>query len=107
MRTVMLEFVSNEDLNALLANDGFAQDINYLMPNRLDDRKIVLTDPVPQHDRLDSEVVVLSMFANGIKRILFPDTGYNIEFLVPFANAQKGGLRHDTQIVIHSTTVQV
>lgn len=105
MRTIMLEFVAKHELDQLLSDQEFQKEINYLNPTRMGE-KILLNDPIEQHSSIDSEIVVLSIFSCAIKRILFPSTKYQIEFLNPFANQQKGGLSHNLQIIIESTTIQ-
>src|SRR5687767_4325501 len=106
MRLIKLHFVDPRHLTSLLANAWFARDIAYLHPNRLDDHSIELSDPVEHHDQWDTEIVVLSKFATGIKRIVFPNTHYNLEFLDPVLGRHKGGLRHNGDIIIDSTDLQ-
>lgn len=90
----------------MLNDQQFQSDINYLNPYQLDNNNIVLFDPVTQHNPVDTEVVVLSKFASGIKRILFPNTEYGVEFLNPFLGQQKGGLIHNNSRIIDSTDLE-
>jgi hypothetical protein len=106
MRTITLDFAEKKELDVLLKNEEFLREIAYLKPEKLDEKRLILFDPIIQHYPLDSEVVVLTIFSYAIKRILFPDSDFNIEFLNPFANSQKGGLQHNGHIVINSTTIQ-
>lgn len=105
MYVIKLSFADKTQLDALLHNQSFFNEISHLTPNRTSDLDLLLTDPVPQHDSLDTEVVVLSMFARAFKRLFFRDTKHEIEFLTPYANALKGGLRHHTERLIVSTDV--
>ena len=107
MRTVTLEFSTSQELEILLKDEAFLSEIAYLKPEKLDDNKLILYDPAIQHSPLDSEVVVLTIFSYAIKRILFLDSDFNIEFLNPFANSQKVGLHHNGYRVINSTTIQL
>lgn len=107
MRTITLEFTSEKQLEALLKDQAFLQKIAYFKPKKLDDKRLILFDPIEQHSALDSEVVVLTIFSYAIKRVLFPESDYNIEFISPFANSQKGGLHHNGNKIINSTTIQL
>lgn len=107
MRTIKLHFTDEKYLQGLLADDIFMRAIAYLYPFQLDALNIVLTDSVEQHQPFDTEVVVLSAFASGIKRIFFADTKYDIEFLNPFVNRQKGGLHHNHERIIDSTDLEL
>lgn len=107
MRTIKLQFVNGNHLSLLLADNLFMGDIQYLQPSKFDDKNIVLTDPIIQHGRLESEMVVLSIFARGIKRVIFPNTKYEIEFLDPYVGHQKGGLVYNDQKIIDSTDIQL
>lgn len=107
MRTIKLHFTDNRFVQGLVADNQFMRDIAYMNPYQLDALNIVLTDSVEQHHPLDTEVVVLSVFANAIKRNFFADTAHNIEFLNPFANQQKGGLHHNGERIIDSTDLEL
>lgn len=100
MRQIKLEFTSAQDRDTLLADNNFAGDIAYLKPILAAPNGLILTDPAEQHFSLDTEVVVLTMFARAFKRIMFSTTAHDIEFLSPIANQSKIGLRHDKQILI-------
>jgi hypothetical protein len=106
MRTITLDFESKKELDALLEDQEFLREIAYLKPEKLDEKRLILFDPIEQHSPLDSEKEVLTIFSYAIKRILFSDSNYDIEFLVPKANPQRGGLKHNTVNVINSTTIQ-
>jgi hypothetical protein len=107
MRAIKLQFTDKKYLAGLLNDDAFVANINYLNPYKLNDLNLVLFDPITQHNALDSEVVILSKFARGIKNLFFQDTPYNIEFLNPIINQQKGGLVHNNQRIIESTDIQI
>ena len=107
MRTITLEFTSEKQLEALLKEQAFLQEITYLKPEKMDEKRLILFDPIEQHSALDSEVVVLTIFSYATKSILFPESGYNIEFISPFANSQKGGLHLNGYKIINSTTIQL
>lgn len=92
-------------MTALLNDQQFQAHINYLNPYLLDNNNIFLFDPVTKHNPLDTEMVILSIFARAIKDILFADTQYNVEFLNPFLGQQQGGLIHDRIKVIDSTDI--
>ena len=100
MRQIKLEFTSAQDRDTLLADSNFAREIAYLKPVPTAPNGLILTDPVEQHFSLDTEVVILTMFARAFKHIIFPTTTHDIEFLSPIANQSKIGLRHDNQILI-------
>lgn len=107
MREIKLEFMSGEERNTLLADPDFANEIAYLNPIAIDPNGLILTDPVEQHFSLDTEVVVLTLFARAFKRLMFPATSHHIEFLAPFANQSKMGLKHDRQILISGNQRQL
>ena len=100
MNSIRLHFVSREHLNLLMNDAEFQSQIEYLNPVRFENNYLDLTDTVEQHNVLDSEVVILAIFARGIKRILYPETQTQIEFLNPIVNRPKNGLRHDNLIII-------
>jgi len=106
MRTIKLHFPNPNHLTTLLNNRNFQIEINYLKPSCIDDNNILLFDPIIEHNPLDSEVVVLSMFARAIKRILFPDSANSVEFLFPYVEQQKGGLIHNNIRIIDSTEIE-
>lgn len=103
MNSIRLHFVSQEHLTDLLNDELLQTNIKYLNPERNGNNFLELTDSVEQHTELDTEIVILSIFARAIKRILYPDTQTQIEFLNPFVNQQKNGLRHDNLIIIDQT----
>jgi hypothetical protein len=105
MNAVKLHFPNPVHLSTLLSDSSFFNAIAYLNPNRLDEYNIELLDSVSNHSRFDSEVVVLSKFASGLKRLLFPASEHSIDFLNPVADQQKGGLRHGTERIIDSTDI--
>lgn len=107
MREIKLHFVDANHLDLLLNDQRFMQEIKFLNPNRLDRLNISLSDPIPQHGYLDTEVVALSIFGRAIKRLIFPATNFDIEFKQAFTNQLKGGLTHNGSDVIDSTDVQV
>jgi hypothetical protein len=100
MNSIRLHFVSNEHLTTLMNDAEFQLRIEHLNPEIIENNYLNLTDNVQQHNMLDSEVVILSIFARAIKRILYPDTSTQIEFLNPIVNRQKNGLKHDNLIII-------
>lgn len=106
MRQVKLHFVDSNHLNMLMNDRQFLTDIGYLNPSRLDNQNIVLTDPIEQHHAIDTEMVVLSNFARSIKRLVFPNSNDDIEFLNPIVGHQKGGLVHGKTVIIDSTDLQ-
>lgn len=103
MNTIRLHFVSQEQLSLLLEDDILNSQLEHLNPVRVNNNILEITDNVDEHTVLDSEVVILTIFANAIKRILYSETETQIEFLNPFANQQKRGLRHDNLIIIDQT----
>jgi len=107
MRSIKLHFPVAAHLTALLNDQNFQSDIQYLTPTILDNNNIVLYDPVTQHNRIDTELVVLSKFSRGIKRVIFSATEYEIEFLNPFLGMQKGGLVHNSERIIDSTDLEI
>lgn len=107
MRGIKLCFTDKKYLDALESDPNFMTDINYLNPYRNGNLNLILFDPIAQHNHLDSEVVVLSKVARAIKRLFFSNTNYNVEFLNPILNEQKGGLVHNTDRIIDSTDIQI
>lgn len=103
MNSIKLHFVSQEHLTILLNDENFQSEIKFFNPERNENNIIELTDSAEQHSELDTEVVILSIFARAIKRILYPKTQTQIDFLNPIANRQKNGLRHDNLIIIDQT----
>lgn len=106
MQRLTLHFVAREQLTRLLEDDEFRTRIDYLEPVRVDENYLQLEDPVETHQEMDSEVVILSIFARGIKRLLYPDTNQNITFLNPDANGYKRGLMHDRLVIIDSVRIE-
>jgi len=107
MRAIKLHFVDPKHLEILLKDKKLSSELQYLKSEILGNDSIGFYDPIEQHSYLDTEAVVLTTFARAIKRILFPETDYNIQFLNPFANKQKGGLAHNGIAVVDSTEIQV
>ena len=107
MRQIKLEFTSGQDRDTLLEDKYFAEEIAYLNPIQTEPNGLILTDPVELHFSLDTEVVVLTLFARAFKRLIFATTPHDIEFLSPFANQSKIGLRHDSQILISNNERQL
>ncbi|WP_159258787.1 hypothetical protein [Tenacibaculum maritimum] len=103
MNSIRLHFVSQEHLNELLNDEELTINLDYLNPNRTGDNFLELTDTVENHNILDTEVVVLTIFAKAIKRVLYSNSQSQIEFLNPIANMQKNGLRHQNLIIIDQT----
>lgn len=101
MGQIKLEFTSRQERDILLADATFASEIAYLKPEPTDPNGLILFDPVQEHFQLDTEVVVLTLFAKAFKRIMFSTTTHDIEFLSPLANQSKMGIRHNKQILIH------
>jgi hypothetical protein len=93
MRQIKLTFVDQNHLNTLLQNELFKSEIHYLKPQILGGgTSIGLSDPIPEHSSYDTEVVVLTIFARAMKRLIFLESEHEILFMYPFANANKGGL---------------
>lgn len=106
MKNLKLHFVSDNHLNLLLLDEQFKSHIAYLDPIRIDDHNLQLKDPIEEHHELDSEAAVLSIFARGIKRIIYPDSGYDITFIDPRADRMKKGLIHHRSTIIDSVRFQ-
>lgn len=106
MRPVKLHFVESNHLIALLADNDFIVNVNYLNPSKISDNHIVFFDPITHHTALDTEMVVLSKCASAIKRVIFPDTSFTVEFLNPILGQQKGGLIHNDLVIIDSTDIE-
>ncbi len=102
-RSIQLTFADPGHIDRILSDRYFSEHIANLKPVRTHEDKLVLIDPVVSHSDLDTEVVILSLFASGIKRILFPETPHQIEFLSPFPNQMKGGLHHRGEGIVTST----
>ncbi|MBL7692599.1 MAG: hypothetical protein JNM41_13495 [Flavipsychrobacter sp.] len=107
MRNIKLTFVNSTYLDTLMNDSRFQRWIAYLNPKRLSETSIALYDSVETHSQLDTEVVVLTEFAGAVKRLIFPDTQHQIEFLNPFATQLKGGLHHNGERIISSTDVSL
>jgi hypothetical protein len=107
MRAIKLHFPDPNHLLVLLNDKAFFSAIRYLSPHRLDDNNLALFDPVTHHAPLETEIVVLSKFARGIKDILFPDQPHEIEFLDARLGNRKGGLRIENTRIIDSTDVEM
>lgn len=102
MRQIKLDFVDSNHLNTLLQDQVFNSEILYLKPRLLGGGKSIgLTDPILEHSSFDTEVVVLTIFARAMKRLIFPESEHDIMFMNPFANTRKGGLiRNGTSIAL-------
>lgn len=106
MRAIKLHFTDKIYLDKLLGDKNFSLEINYLNPKRTTDLDLILFDPIPHHNYLDTEIVILSNFSRAIKNQFFAGTEFNIEFLSPFVNTQKGGLHHNGHRIIDTTDIQ-
>jgi len=102
MRQIKLNFVDPNHLSILLQDQGFKSEILYLKPQLLTGGKSIgLTDPIQEHSSFDTEVVVLTIFARAMKRLIFPESEHDVMFMNPFANTFKGGLiLWDTTMVL-------
>lgn len=107
MRAIKLHFPNATILTNLLSDETFESEIRYLSPYTIGANNIVLFDPVTSHGPLDTEIVVLSKFARAIKRVVFPQSGYNVELFNPIIGEQKGGLIHNSVRVIDSTDIEI
>lgn len=107
MRNIKLHFTDSRYLIELLSDKDLESSISYLQPKQLDSVNIALTDPIDTHSRLDTEVVILTIFAKELKRLFFSNSNFQIEFLNPYANEQKGGLHHNGSIIIDSTDLEL
>ncbi len=93
MRQIKLNFVDQNHLKTLLEDQLFTSEIQYLKPQLLSGGKSIgLTDPIPEHSFFDTEVVVLTIFARAMKRLIFLESEHDVIFMNPFANTLKGGL---------------
>jgi len=73
MRQIKLNFVDPNHLNILLQDQVFNSEIYYLTPRLLSSGNAIrLTDPIKEHSSFDTEVVVLTIFARAMKRLIFP-----------------------------------
>lgn len=106
MKTIKLHFVDDNHLSTLLEDLTFLADIDYLSPYRIDNNNIIIFDPITQHDSIDTELVVLSKFARAIKKIIFPNTNQNVEFLNPILGELKGGLVHGRREIVKSKVLE-
>lgn len=106
MRKMKLEFTSEQERDNLLTDALFTSEIAYLKPIKTPNG-LFLSDPISEHSALDTEVVVLSMFSKAFKRLMFPKSTYEIEFLSPFANQSKIGLKHNQQILISGNQIEL
>ncbi len=106
MRAIKLHFTNKIYLDKLLVDNDFNQEINYLNPKKTTEVDLILFDPIPQHNYLDTEIVILSIFSRAVKKHFFANTEFNIEFLSPFVNTQKGGLHHNGLRIIDTTDIQ-
>jgi hypothetical protein len=101
MRKIKLTFTDPNHLQLLLDDVNFSADINYLTPSRLDNKSIGLTDPIIEHTPFDTEVVVLTIFARAIKRLIFQESEHDVIFMNPFANTFKNGLVHGSTSLLN------
>jgi hypothetical protein len=107
MRAIKLHFVKPSHLEILLSDNELQTEIKYLNPKKLDTHSIGLYDPILQHYYLDTEMVVLSIFARAIKRLVFSNSNHNIVFLNPYVGQQKGGFAYNNEIIIDSTDIEM
>jgi len=92
-------------VNMLMNDTGFIQRTTTLNPITNGSDSIQVVDPVPQHSALDSELVVLSIFAQEIMRLIFPNSTDEMHLLCSNMTERKGGLILGKQVIIKSTTV--
>ncbi|MDT0642287.1 hypothetical protein RM553_05515 [Zunongwangia sp. F363] len=103
MNKLNLHFKNKEHLTALLNDTTFSLEIQYLNPERFDDYNLELIDPSEYHQELDTEEVILGKFARAIKRLIFSNSTYPIDYLNTILVYRKNGLTHNKQVIIDST----
>lgn len=101
MRKIKLTFTDPKHLQVLLQDTNFSSEINYLNPKSLSDNSIGLIDPINEHSSFDTEVVVLTIFARAMKRLIFPESEHDVTFMNPFANTFKSGLVHGSESLLN------
>lgn len=104
MKRIRLTFTNENYVIALLADNKFLSDTSYLNPIA-ENHSIVFTDPVPTHNDLDTEDVVITLSANAIKRIYRQLQG-NIQYINPIDNGQfKGGFLIGNRPIVNATEI--
>jgi hypothetical protein len=101
MREITLQFTFIAQLDLLENDHGLSVETQYLNPRRIGNCMLMF-DPIEEHNPIDTEDTVLRIFGSAIKRILFPNTPYNIEFICQFDNHFKQGLTHNGQVILSS-----
>ena len=107
MRNIKLTFSDPIYLDELILDNEFTNEVAYLNPIRIDKDKIVLTDPDQQHSYYATEVFILSIFEKHLQRIIFRDSKEPIRYLNPIDGQFKGGLAHNTTVIISSVDIQI
>lgn len=105
MNKIKLDFVDPKHVDQLMNDKAFHARTSTLNPIKHTDNSIVVTDPVPEHSRVDSEIVVLSILAQEIMRVIFPSSIETIRLIDPDMTKRKVGLVLGKIVVIKSTTV--
>ena len=105
MNKIKLDFTDPKQVDQLMNDKAFHTRTSTLNPIKHTDKSIIVTDPVPEHSRVDSEIVVLSIFAQEIMRVIFPNSTETIRLIDPDMTKRKVGLALGNTAVINSTTV--
>ena len=100
MNRIKIHFVEENHLNLILNDEEFQLQSSYLNPVKFENNFINITDNNEFHDILATEVLILTICARAIKRIIYPDTTTHMEFLEKYPNHPKNGLRHGNSIII-------
>lgn len=105
MNKIKLDFTSPEHVDQLMKDNDFHIRTSTLSPAKLNDKSIVVSDPVPNHSRIDSEIVVLSIFSQEIMRVIFPNSTETIKLIESDMTKRKIGLVLGGVKIIESTDV--
>lgn len=103
MNRIRFFFEDQNLLTRLVEDDDFNATIAYLNCVRDGDNSVVVSDPQEIHTMLDTEILVLTMFGQHIKRIFYANSIDIIDFLNPIDIQKKDGIRLGNIILISRT----
>jgi hypothetical protein len=106
MRSIKLDFKEKEQLDKLLEDPILRARLGYAEIERKSDISLIIIDPRDRHF-LDTEVEILTDFGVAFKRVFFSNSGHPIEFNNPFVNELKGGIKHNSNMLITSTDILI
>jgi hypothetical protein len=107
MKQIKLHFPNSDYLTRLLNDDYLAATIHYLNPRTTANKNTLLLfeDEEYHNNDIDTEGVILAIFAEAFNRIIFPGTGDSARYINPFPDQFKIGLINNGEILIDNIEI--